>query len=153
MGFRHSLFRVRRPGSLELDLGTNQVFSFSDSGSSQSDKDAGLSLEFLFDMVLFERRPYTVNLMANRVERMISAPFTERYTLTTASYGAGLTLRHDLFPVQLNYRYFSSETDGLSVDRQQDTEELTLESNLRWGGISDTNLRALEVLLGETDST
>lgn len=128
-------------GTLEVDLGTDQAISRESSSRVRSDKDAGLGLEFLFDMVLFERRPYPVTLLASRIQQRINAPFAQNYTVINSNYGAGLAVRNDLFPFQLNYRSATSETSGLSVDRIQSSDELTFESILNWWDFSETHLR------------
>ena len=128
-------------GTLEIDLGTEQAISRESSSQEENDKDAGFGLEYLFDMVLFERRPYPVTLMANRIQQRINAPFAENYTLTSSNYGSGLAVRHDLFPFQLSYRYATSETSGLRVDRSQNSDELLFESTLNWWDFSETHLR------------
>lgn len=137
-------------GTLEIDLGTNQAISRESSSEERNDKDAGLGLEYLFDMVLFERRPYPVTLVANRVQQRINAPFAENYTLTNSNYSSGLAVRHDLFPFQLSYRYVTSETSGLRVDRNQNSDELLFESTLRWWDFSETHLRG-RISSTETD--
>ena len=129
-------------GSLELDIGSTQLVSHDSTSRDPNDEDAGLGLEFLFDMVLFERRPYPVSLVANRTQQRINAPFAENYTLISSTYGVGAAIRHDLFPFQLNYRYFSNETSGLALDRTQISDELVFESTLNWWDFSSTNLRA-----------
>lgn len=137
-------------GTLEIDLGTDQTITSESAPREQSDKDAGLRLEYLFDMVLFERRPYPVTLMANRIQQRINAPFAENYTLNSSNYGAGLAVRHDLFPFQLSYRYATSETSGLRVDRSQSLDELLFESTLNWWDFSQTRLRG-RISSTETD--
>ncbi|SHI77067.1 hypothetical protein SAMN02745165_00816 [Malonomonas rubra DSM 5091] len=129
-------------GRLELDVGTNEVFSYDRTGSDPNDHDIGFGLEFLFDMVLFERRPYPVNLDASRVQQWINAPFADNYQLTSQNFGVSLSARQEIFPFNLGYRFFTNETSGLSLDRLQESDELVFDSKLNWWEISTTNLRA-----------
>lgn len=132
-------------GTLELDLGLNQNYESESGAFDRNDSSAGLNLEYLFDMLLFERRFYPITLLANQLQEQVNAPFSQNYDLTSSNYSAGISLRNDVLPTQFSYRHYATETDGLSRDRNQTSDELTLDATSVIGEISTTGLQARSV--------
>ena len=125
-------------GSLSVDLGLDQ--SYEDESGGDSDRAVGFSGEYLFNMVAFERRFYPIYLVSNLVEERINAPFTEIYDQTRQLFSAALTLRNSSLPARLSYRYDTTETSGLTNDRNQELQELAFSVNSASGDFSDTRL-------------
>lgn len=125
-------------GSLSVDLGLDQ--SYEDESGGDSDRAAGFLGEYLFNMVAFERSFYPIYLMSNLVEERINAPFTEIYDQTRQLLSAALTLRNNSLPARLSYRYDTTETSGLTNDRNQELQELAFSVNSASGDFSDTRL-------------
>ena len=129
-------------GTLELDLGLNQNYQIDRGTLDQEDNSYGLNLEYMFDMLLFERRFYPITLMANQTQERVAAPFSQSYDLLNSTYSAGMSLRNRVFPTQLNYRHYETETAGLSRDNHQIADELNLDASFDTGEISNTRLKA-----------
>lgn len=132
-------------GSLEIDLGLNQNYETESGILDRNDSSSGLNLEYLFDMLLFERRFYPITLMANQIQEQVNAPFSQNYDLSSSSYSAGIALHNNFLPTQFHYRHYETETDGLSRDRHQVSDELTLDMTNVIAEISTTNLQARSV--------
>lgn len=129
-------------GSLEVELGLDQVFEDEGGGFSRSDNSTGFSLEYLLDLLVFERRPYPISLMSNLIQERVTAPFTENYDLTSQNLSAAVSWRNNYLPTRLSYRYYTTETSGLNIDRNQQTEELLLNASSTIGEFSESSLSA-----------
>lgn len=129
-------------GTLELDLGLNQNYQIDRGTLDQEDNSYGLNLEYMFDMLLFERRFYPITLMANQTQERVAAPFSQSYDVLNSTYSAGISLRNHVFPTQLNYRHYETETAGLSRDNHQIADELIFDANFETGEISTTRIQA-----------
>ncbi len=132
-------------GTLKLDFGLYQNHesgndSFDDSGSS-----SGLNLEYMADMLLFDRSFHPISLMANQSREQINAPFSENHDLNSSAYSAGISLRNDFLPTQFYYRHYETETNGLTRDRRQTSDDLNLNASFETGEFSTTDLRAHSV--------
>ena len=132
-------------GSLEIDLGLKQNYESERGVTDLNDSSTGLNLEYLFDMLLFERRFYPISLMANQIHDQVNAPFSQNYDLTSSTYSANISLWNDFLPTQFSYRHYETDTDGLSRDRHQNSDELTLDASNILGEISTTNLQARSI--------
>ncbi len=139
-------------GSLSVDLGLDQTYQNESGGSDRSGSSAGFSGEYLFDLFAFERRFYPISLMSSLTQERITAPFTENYDQTRHSFSAAIAMRNRILPIHLNYHYATTETSGLTNDRTQETEELSLSANSTIGNFSETRLYA-ETSRRNTDFT
>ena len=128
-------------GSVEIDLGLNQNYENERGIIDRNDSSSGFNIEYMFDMLLFERRFYPIFLMANQIHDQVNAPFSQNYDLTSSTYSANISLLNDFLPTQYSYRHYETETDGLSRDRIQTSNELTLDATNVIGEISTTNLQ------------
>ncbi|MDX2494993.1 MAG: hypothetical protein QNK27_08545, partial [Desulfuromusa sp.] len=129
-------------GSLSVDLGLDQTYQNESGGGDHGGSWDGFTGGYLFDLVAYERRFYPINLMSSLTQEWITAPFTESYDQTRQSLSAAIALRNSFLPIRLNYRYDTTETSGLTNDRTQDTEELSLSANSTIGNFSETRLYA-----------
>ncbi len=142
LGVDYIIFNPRLAnGTLEFDLGLYQNQDYERDYIDQDDSSYGLNLEYMVDMLLFERHFHPISLMANQSQEQINAPFTENYDLTSAAYSAGITLRNKFLPTLLYYRHYDTETDGLSRDRKQSSDEVTLDATFETGEVSTTDLK------------
>ncbi|MCF6266431.1 MAG: hypothetical protein L3J57_07795 [Desulfuromusa sp.] len=139
-------------GSLSVGLGLDQTYQNESGGSDRSGSSAGFSGEYLFDLFAFERRFYPISLMSSLTQERITAPFTENYDQTRHSFSAAIAMRNRILPIHLNYHYATTETSGLTNDRTQETEELSLSANSTIGNFSETRLYA-ETSSRNTDFT
>lgn len=129
-------------GSLDIDLGLNQSYERESGPFGGSDNSNGLAFEYVFDMLLFERRPYPVFLTSSRQQEWINAPFTRDYEQTNSNFSAAISVQNQFLPARLSYRHYESKTDGLSFDRSNITDELVLDGVFETGSVSITDLMA-----------
>jgi len=129
-------------GRLSIDFGLDQIYEDESGGSGRNDGSAGFIGEYLFDMIAFERRFYPISLMSSLTQERISAPFTESYDSIRQTLSVAAALRNSFLPVGCSYRYDTTETSGLSSDRSQETEELSLNAHSTIGDFSETGLDA-----------
>ncbi len=129
-------------GRLSIDLGLDQTYEDESGDSGRNDSSEGFIGEYQFDMIAFERRFYPISLMSGSTQEQISAPFTESYDATRQTLSASVALRNSFLPVGFRYRYDTTETSGLDIDRSQETEEFSLNASSTIGGFSETWLDA-----------
>ena len=129
-------------GGLMVELGLDQIYEDESGSSGYSDNSAGFSGEYLFDLIAFERSLYPISMMSSLSREKITAPFTENYDQTRQASSLIFTLRNEFLPVQVSYRYGTTETSGLRVDRKQTTEELSLSGSSSVVEMSETQFYA-----------
>ncbi|NDY41413.1 hypothetical protein G3N55_00915 [Dissulfurirhabdus thermomarina] len=124
-------------GSLSADLGLKQDV-YREPGRSGSD--SGELVEYRVDGVFLERHPYPVDFFAGSAASRVIRRFAKSYDQTVDARGAGLTLRSTTFPARLLYRYRSTETEGLGLDRLETSETAAFTGTHRAGDLSRTTL-------------
>ncbi|MEE4254269.1 MAG: hypothetical protein V2I50_09565 [Desulfuromusa sp.] len=129
-------------GSLSVELGLDQTYENESGGSDRSGSSAGFTGEYLFDLLAFERRFYPISLMSSLTQERITAPFAENYDQTRQSLSAAIVLRSSFLPTRFSYRYDTTETSGLAIDRTQETEEFALTASSSSSEFSETRLYA-----------
>ncbi len=129
-------------GSLSVDLGLLQSYGNESGENVRSDNSNGFIGGYLFDMIAFERRFYPVSLTSSLTQERITAPFTDNYDQTHQAWSAAITLRNSYLLSSLNYYYNTMETSGLTNDRTQENEVLSLSANSTIGDFSETRLDA-----------
>ncbi|MBN1956892.1 MAG: hypothetical protein JXQ81_10860 [Desulfuromonadales bacterium] len=129
-------------GGLAVEFGLDQTYENQSGGSGCSGSSIGFTGEYQLDLIAFERRVTPITLMSSLTQERISAPFTESYDQTRQALAAAIALRNSFLPARLSYRYDTTETSGLSIDRIQDTEELAFSVSSSSADFSETRLDA-----------
>lgn len=141
----YALFNYRiANGSIEVDLGWTQNMKNIRDNGDRKDQAYGLELEYLLDLNLFERRPYPVSLSVSQLQERVDEPFSQNYDLTNMNFSTLAAWRNKVVPLQLAYRYFETQTDGLSRDRRQMTDEISLTVDADHGDFGSTRARGLK---------
>ncbi|MDA3902314.1 MAG: hypothetical protein PF441_02560, partial [Desulfuromusa sp.] len=129
-------------GRLTVDLGLDQAYENESGGGAHGGSWDGFNGEYLFDLSAFERRFSPISMMSSLTQERITAPFTDNYDQTRQALSAAIALRGNFLPTRLSYRYDTTETSGLAIDRTQVTEEFALSASSSFGEFSETRLYA-----------
>ncbi|MBN2332500.1 MAG: hypothetical protein JXO49_04245 [Deltaproteobacteria bacterium] len=123
-------------GRLGIDLGLNE--NWYDGGNGESESDVGTLLEYDLTGTFFDRRPCPISFFSRSARRSIQRRFAGNYDLDTVNHGLSLTWRNQQLPISLGFRRYSSETDGLELDRQQTSDTVTASASHFYGDLSRT---------------
>lgn len=84
----------------------------------------GTLIGYSFDSVVLPEKPYSLSLLSNRDESILSREFGGRTDLTSENHGAAFRLREDSVLNDLGFRYFSSMLGARREATKEDTTVL-----------------------------
>jgi hypothetical protein len=91
------------------------------------DKTRTFLLGYDTNITLLPYKPYTITLFANRLSSTVSTTFAARSKIESDTYGAGLNLKYDVLPTQINYqRQESTQTGFFTSDSESDKLKLVM---------------------------
>jgi hypothetical protein len=113
--------------SLEPEL--RQTIEKRDREGSDSDTGNELSMSYDIDATFLAKKPYTLNLFAQRRDSEIKSAFAETTQTEFKSYGGNLQLKYRFLPTTFSYVHASSEQSGF-FNLDEDRDEFNLYSSL-----------------------
>ncbi len=96
--------------------------------SGEPDKSRSSLLGYSANVTLLPVKPYTFNFTGQRTQSTVSTTFAERSKIETNAYGAGLHLKYNILPTQLNYRHQENKQTGF-FDSTNESDKVNLVMN------------------------
>jgi len=96
--------------------------------SGEPDKSRSSMLGYSANVTLLPVKPYTFNFTGQRTQSTVSTTFAERSKIETNAYGAGLQLKYNILPTQLNYRHQENKQTGF-FDSTSESDKVNLVMN------------------------
>jgi len=113
-------------GYFDIDLGLNQeIYDCTYEGSGT---DTGTILEYSLDGTFFDRRSFPIKFFSSNEEREVQRLFAKNYQLHVREHGLDLALKNRFVPTHFRYSSRRRETDGLELDRVQNTKTFTFDA-------------------------
>ena len=125
-------------GILAVDLGVNEEWykGTTDGSGSKMNLESGYRL----DGIIMDRRKTPINFFTQSQATDVNRRFARNYDLQTDNHGIVLTLKNCYLPTHLRYMFNRSETDGLELDRVQETSTMAVDSTHQYRDISLTEI-------------
>lgn len=125
-------------GRLSAKARADQEYFSTSQGTSSDSSSTGI----LYNVYgIFLERGYTpFKLSAASELTHVQSNFSAGYDINVSSYGVGASVRNRIVPIAVDYSRYTTETTGLSDDRIQTNNQVSITATNAVGSLSQTDL-------------
>lgn len=113
---------------------------FLSSNAAPSSSSSGAGFQYYLDGLFLERGYTPIQFFSGSELTHVQNSFSPGYDLTVDSMGIGTSIRNRIVPITVEYRRYANETSGLSEDRTQTNDQVSVRAKHTVPSVSQTDL-------------
>lgn len=128
-------------GTIDLNLELDQTYATT--SGNQTSNSSGTGFRYSYNGIILDRSAFPASFFGRSERVHAQREFAAPYDILIDSFGVGLRIKNLSLPLSVNYIRTTTETQGLTTDRTQTGDSLSVQASHKFRGFSDTDASLL----------